>query len=356
MKTTTKFNNVNTLFSKSLKMRINTYFGAQGKLRTGDWRIILKAVILLVSLSIIYTLLVGVQPHWAVGTLLCVILGINLAAIGFNIMHDAGHNSFSRSKKVNTLLSYTLNLVGGNIYFWKLKHNIAHHTYTNIDGEDHDIEIKFMRIHHDQQLRKHHKYQQFYFIMLYGLSYLAWIFFQDYEKYFRQRLGRDSDKFPFPLREKFIFWVSKAFHLVIFVVVPVMVIGWLPTLVGLLVAGMVCGVCLATVFQLAHVVSETEFKTIEADKVEEEWMIHQLQSTANFATKNRILTWLLGGLNFQVEHHLFPKISHVHYPAINKIVQQTCDEFQVKYLEFQSFRQAFKSHVLVLKQMSGPVS
>ena len=356
MKTTTKFNNVNTRFSKSLKMRVNTYFGAQGKLRTGDWRIILKAVILLVSLSLIYALLVVVQPHWAVSTLLCVILGINLAAIGFNIMHDAGHNSFSRSKKVNTLLSYTLNLVGGNIYFWKLKHNIAHHTYTNIDGEDHDIEIKFMRIHHDQQLRKHHKYQQFYFIMLYGLSYLAWIFFQDYEKYFRQRLGRDSDKFPFPLREKIIFWVSKTFHLVIFVVVPVMVIGWLPTLVGLLVAGMVCGVCLATVFQLAHVVSETEFKTIEADKVEEEWMIHQLQSTANFATKNRILTWLLGGLNFQVEHHLFPKISHVHYPAINKIVQQTCDEFQVKYLEFRSFRQAFKSHVLVLKHMSGPIS
>lgn len=356
MNPTIKFSNVNTLFSKSLKQRISEYFKSNSQKKTGNRRLFLKASILLSTFAILYGMLVFVPMHWALSVLLCGIFGINLAAIGFNIMHDAGHNSFSENKKVNNLLSYSLNLLGGNIYFWKLKHNIAHHTYTNIDGEDHDIEIKFMRIHHDQQLRKHHKYQQFYFIVLYGLSYLAWIFFQDYEKYFRQRLGRDSDKFPFPLREKFIFWVSKAFHLVIFVVVPVMVIGWLPTLVGLLVAGMVCGVCLATVFQLAHVVSETEFKTIEADKVEEEWMIHQLQSTANFATKNRILTWLLGGLNFQVEHHLFPKISHVHYPAINKIVQQTCDEFQVKYLEFRSFRQAFKSHVLVLKHMSGPIS
>ncbi|HLT86824.1 MAG TPA: acyl-CoA desaturase [Sphingobacterium sp.] len=353
MKSTIKFNNVNTLFSKSLKTRINNYFNTSGKPRTGDWRIFLKAVILLSSLTCLYTLLVFVQPYWVVSILLCMVLGVNFAAIGFNIMHDAGHNSFSHNTRVNTFLSYTLNLVGGNIYFWKLKHNIAHHTYTNIDGEDHDIEIKFMRIHHDQKLRKHHKYQRFYFIFLYGVSYLAWIFFQDYEKYFRQKLGRNSDRFAFPLREKFIFWISKAVHLGIFVVVPIILVGWLPTLIGLMIAGMVCGICLATVFQLAHVVSETEFKTIEAAKVEEEWMIHQLQTTANFATKNKVLTWLLGGLNFQVEHHLFPRISHVHYPAINKIVQQTCRDFQIKYLEFRSFRQAFKSHVLVLKYMSN---
>jgi len=353
MKSTIKFNNVNTLFSKSLKTRINNYFNTSGKPRTGDWRIFLKAVILLSSLTCLYTLLVFVQPYWVVSILLCMVLGVNFAAIGFNIMHDAGHNSFSHNTRVNTFLSYTLNLVGGNIYFWKLKHNIAHHTYTNIDGEDHDIEIKFMRIHHDQKLRKHHKYQRFYFISLYGVSYLAWIFFQDYEKYFRQKLGRNSDRFAFPLREKFIFWISKAVHLGIFVVVPIILVGWLPTLIGLMIAGMVCGICLATVFQLAHVVSETEFKTIEAAKVEEKWMIHQLQTTANFATKNKVLTWLLGGLNFQVEHHLFPRISHVHYPAINKIVQQTCRDFQIKYLEFRSFRQAFKSHVLVLKYMSN---
>src|SRR5690606_39056425 len=130
------------------------------------------------------------------------------------------------------------------------------------------------------------------------------------------------------------------------------VVGWLPTLIGLLVAGILCGICLATVFQLAHVVEETEFKTINTDKVEQEWMVHQVQSTANFATKDKVLTWLLGGLNFQVEHHLFPKICHVHYPAINRIVKETCRELGIKSVEYGTFREAFKSHVRVIHSMS----
>jgi linoleoyl-CoA desaturase len=109
---------------------------------------------------------------------------------------------------------------------------------------------------------------------------------------------------------------------------------------------------LATVFQLAHVVEETEFKTIDQSKVEEEWMIHQIQSTANFATGSKVLTWLLGGLNFQVEHHLFPKISHVHYPALNRIVKQTCKEYKIQYNEFRSFWTAFRSHLKVLEALS----
>lgn len=347
-----KFNNINTLFSKSLKQKTNDYFRDTLQKKTGNRRIFIKAAVLLTTFVLMYTILVFVQPHWLISVVLCMLFGVNLAAIGFNIMHDAGHNSFSGNKRLNTVLSYTLNLLGGNIYFWKLKHNIAHHTYTNIDGEDHDIEIKFMRIHHDQQLKKHHRYQRFYFPLLYGISYLAWIFYQDYEKYFRQRMGLTSDRFHFPRREKIIFWTSKILHFGLFVVVPVLVVGWLPTLLGLLIAGAVCGMSLATVFQLAHVVSETDFKTIEGAKVEEEWMLHQIQSTANFATKSKVLTWILGGLNFQVEHHLFPKICHVHYPAINRIVRQTCEEYNIQYNEFKSFWSAFRSHVQVIHAMS----
>ncbi|GHE41993.1 fatty acid desaturase [Sphingobacterium griseoflavum] len=307
---------------------------------------------MLASFATLYILLVFVQPHWSISIILCLLFGANLAAIGFNIMHDAGHNSFSDNKKLNTILSYTLNLLGGNIYFWKIKHNIAHHTYTNIDGEDHDIEVKFMRIHHDQKLKKHHYYQRFYFPVLYGISYLAWIFYQDYEKYFKQRMGADADRFQFPLHEKIIFWTSKVLHFCLFIVVPVFVVGWLPTIIGLLLAGAVCGMSLATVFQLAHVVTGTSFKTIDESRVAEEWMVHQIQSTANFATRSKILTWLLGGLNFQVEHHLFPKISHVHYPALNRIVQQTCIEYNIQYNEFKSFWSAFRSHINVIHSMS----
>src|SRR5690606_10408567 len=179
MNPTIKFNNVNTLFSKSLKQKTNEYFKNTLQKKTGNRRMFIKASVLLGTFVALYTVLVFVQPHWAISIVLCMLFGVNLAAIGFNIMHDAGHNSFSDNKRLNTILSYSLNLLGGNIYFWKLKHNIAHHTYTNIDGEDHDIEVKFMRIHHDQQLKKHHRYQRFYFPLLYGISYLAWIFYQD---------------------------------------------------------------------------------------------------------------------------------------------------------------------------------
>src|SRR5690606_27698306 len=135
---TIKFNNVNTLFSKALKLKTNDYFKDTAIHKTGNRRIFLKAIILLVSFALIYSILVFVQPHWIISVLLCILFGVNLAAIGFNIMHDAGHNSFSNNKNLNSVMSYSLNLLGGNIYFWKLKHNIAHHTYTNIEGEDHD--------------------------------------------------------------------------------------------------------------------------------------------------------------------------------------------------------------------------
>lgn len=347
-----KFSNVNTLFSKTLKQKASSYFKNTSQKKTGNRTLFLKATILLGLFFGLYVLMVFVPMHWSLAVVLCTLFGFNLAAIGFNIMHDAGHNCFSDNKRLNTILSYSLNLLGGNIYFWKIKHNIAHHTYTNIDGEDHDIEIKFMRIHQDQKVRKYHRYQRFYFPLLYGVSYLAWIFYQDYEKYFRGRMGASSERFHFPFKERAIFWISKMLHFSLFIVVPVVYVGWLPTLIGLLIAGSVCGLCLATVFQLAHVVDGTAFKTVNAAKVEEEWMVHQVQSTANFATNNKMLTWLLGGLNFQVEHHLFPKVSHVHYPALNRIVKETCEAYKIQYSEFGTLWRAVRSHVQVIHTMS----
>ncbi len=353
MRSSVKFNNVNTLFSKSLKNRISNYFSENNKRKTGDHKIALKAAILFFSLISLYILLVFVTPHWAIGIPLCILFGINLALIGFNVMHDAGHDTFSSHKKLNSILSYSLNLLGGNIYFWKLKHNVAHHTYTNIEGEDFDIEVKFMRLHHDQKLKGYHRYQRYYFILLYGISYLAWIFYQDFEKYFKGKLSASAESFRFPLNEKVIFWVSKLINLILLIIIPVISAGWAPALLGLLIAGLACGVCLATVFQLAHVVSETEFTPVDSARIENEWMIHQLSTTANFATGNKILTWLLGGLNYQVEHHLFPRISHVHYPALNKIVKDLCEEFSIRYIEFHSVREALRSHLRVINSMSA---
>ncbi len=352
MKPSVKFDNSNSLFSKSLKSRINTYFVQNNKEKTGSSKIAWKAVVLFSSLVFLYVLLVFFTPHWLLSVPLALLFGINLALIGFNVMHDAGHDTFSSNKKLNNVLSYSLNLLGGNIYFWKQKHNIAHHTYTNIEGEDFDIDVKFMRLHEDQELKPHHKYQKYYFIFLYGISYIAWVFYQDFEKYFRLSLSKSAQNMRLPLKEKVVFWVSKFINALVFIVIPILSVGWVSAIVGLVLAGIACGLCLAVVFQLAHVVSETEFTPAHAEKIENEWMVHQLRTTANFATDSKVLTWLLGGLNFQVEHHLFPRISHIHYPAINRIVQQTCKEFNVRYLEFDSFGKAFGSHLSVIQAMS----
>jgi linoleoyl-CoA desaturase len=354
MKSSVKFATTGTLFSRSLKNNINEYFIRNSKTKTGGKKLGLKAFLLILSLVYFYIQLVFFTPHWFVSVLLCILLGVNLSLIGFNIMHDAGHGTFSSNKKLNNFLSYSLNLLGGNIYLWKLKHNIAHHTYTNIQGEDFDIEVKFMRLHEEQEFRQYHRYQKYYYILLYGFSYFAWVFYQDFEKYFRQRLSVSSDPIRFPLHEKIIFWVSKLLNLFVLIVIPVYHVGWLGALGGLLISGTICGLCLAIVFQLAHVVSETNFVSDSPANttIENEWMIHQLSSTANFATKSRILTWLLGGLNFQVEHHLFPKISHIHYPELNKIVRKTCTDFGIKYNEFSSLSRAFRSHTDVIRSMS----
>lgn len=343
----TSFNNINKPFARTLRSRVNDYFKTQKLANTGNWKLYIKSIALIcTALGLYLTLLFLTMPIW-LSCLACILLGINFAAIGFNIMHEGGHQSFSKVGWLNTVSAYTLNMLGGTIYFWKQKHNIDHHTYTNIDGLDHDIDVKFMRMHADQPRRWFHRFQFAYWIVLYGISYIAWILFQDFEKYFSGKMGIKADKKSMPLREHLIFWATKLSYIAIYFVIPIATVGWLPALVGWLIIGVSCGFCLAIVFQLAHVVETTQFPVTdeESGKIEQEWMVHQLSTTANFATGSRVVSWLLGGLNFQVEHHLFPRVSHVHYPAINKLVKATCQEFGVTYLEYRTMGQAFASHL-----------
>src|SRR5690606_39236690 len=160
-----------------------------------------------------------------------------------------------------------------------------------------------------------------------------------------------SSKILIPRKEKVIFWISKFLHIVVFIIVPIIFVGFIPTLIGILVASMVCGICLATVFQLAHVVSITDFKTIENHRVEDEWMVHLLHYTSNIATDSTFLTWLLDEFNFQVEHHIFPKISYIHYPELNRIVKATFKEYGIIYNESPTFWAAFNSHFKVIRSM-----
>jgi linoleoyl-CoA desaturase len=268
-------------------------------------------------------------------------------------MHDGAHGSFSKFNWLNTTAAYTLNFLGASSYMWNIKHNLIHHTFTNIDGVDDDIDARpFLRMCDTQEYKEMHKYQHRYYWMLYSLLYLYWVFFTDYKKYFSGMIGSMPVK-KLKLSDHIIFWGFKLLYVSLFIVVPIIFVGFTPWLIGYLLGGLISGYVLSIVFQLAHTVDEAEFPVPvqPANKIEEDWAIHQLQTTANFATKNKIYTWLFGGLNYQIEHHLFPKISHIHYPVISNIVKATCQDFNVKYIEYPKMKLAIHAHVNHLKNM-----
>jgi linoleoyl-CoA desaturase len=347
-----KFPSVKQSFHVELKKRINDYFEASGKSVTGNKQLFIKAGILFTAFVGLYIHLVFFTPSTIWAVLECVILGLVVAGIGFNIMHDGAHGSFSKYKWVNNIAAFSLNLLGGSSFMWNVKHNVIHHAYTNIDGVDDDIDIQpWMRMSSTQPKLKMHKYQHFYFWFLYSMLYILWVFVLDYQKYFKRKIG-DMPLKRMTAWDHIVFWGFKVIYLFLFFLVPFYTVGFVPTILGFLIFSVVAGFILSIVFQLAHTVEHTHFPVPqESGKLDDEWAIHQLKTTANFAPKNKLISWLVGGLNYQIEHHLFPKISHVHYPAIRKIIKQACSEFNVPYTEYKKMSQAVISHVLFLKQM-----
>ena len=348
-----KFSNVPHSFHTELKKRISDYFIAVGKATTGNYSLFIKAISLVVAFLFFYVHLVFFtpSPFWAISE--CVLLGGLTAAIGFNVMHDGAHGSFSRYQWMNKLAALSLNFLGANNFMWKTKHNMIHHAYTNIAGVDDDIEARpFLRLCETQKFYKMHKYQHLYFWLAYSMLYMWWVFFTDYKKYFLGRIG------PIHLSKMSVvdhlsFWSFKLLHAFLFIGLPIYLLGFMPWLIGFLVLALFSGFVLSIVFQLAHTVQHTQFLQPDSatGKMEDEWAIHQIKTTANFATKNKLVSWLVGGLNFQIEHHLFPKISHIHYPAISKIIKKACEEYGIKYIEYSRVRYAIASHVAYLRQL-----
>lgn len=347
------FNNKQTPFFSSLKEKVNQYFADNNIHTSGNRKLYTKSVIQIVSAVTFYVTLVFFTPGTIVSLILCVLFGINLAVIGFNVMHEGGHQSFSKNKTLNTLGAYSLNVLGGNTFFWKIKHNINHHTYTNIEGMDSDIDLQpFMRLHENQSHKWIHKFQHIYCLFLYGISYISWVFWDDFMKYFTGKIAAGQNR-KLDMKEHFIFWITKALYVFVYLVVPILMVGLGKALIGFGVIAFVCGITIAIVFQLAHVVEGTAFPEPdkESNKIEQEWAVHQIVTTANFSTNSKVISWLLGGLNFQVEHHLFPRISHVHYPKINQFVRETCEEYKITYLEHKTLLKAIHSHLCHIKKL-----
>ena len=347
----------NSNFYATLRKEVEQYFAENKISKHGNWALYSKTIILLSSFFVLYTFLVFFTPAWYISLPLAALFGVNCAFIGFNIMHDACHESYSNNPKLNYWLGMTMNLLGSSAYIWKTKHNTVHHTYTNIDGVDDDItKVPLFRWCTTQPKKPAHKYQHIYSFGLYSLSPIFWVFVTDYAKYFGKSVG------PVPLpkmstKEHVIFWVSKVFYLIFYIGIPLYFLPLSWFLVGYFVMNAAFGLTMSIVFQLAHVVENTHFDAINTEDmkldIEDEWAVHQLATTSNFATNNKFISWCLGGLNFQVEHHLFARVSHVHYPALNRILKRVCKENNVVYNSYPTMWQAFKSHMRFVKWLGN---
>jgi linoleoyl-CoA desaturase len=347
------FNNKSSVFFTALKAEVEQYFRQQHIRKTGNWKLYIKTGVLVPAAIAMYVCLLTVSMPGLLAIALCGILGFVLASIGFNVMHDACHGSYSSKKWVNEIFGHSLNALGGNAFIWKFKHNVIHHTYTNVDGMDDDIaKSPVMRQCNTQKWVPVHRFQHIYVVLVYAISTFAWIFMMDFTKYFKRRIVNTPLQ-KMSLKEHFIFWISKVFYVFFYILVPAYFVGWGPWAIGFTVMHVTMGFTLAIVFQLAHVVEQTEFEVAEIDPkiIENEWAIHQVVTTANFANRNKIVSWFVGGLNYQIEHHLFPRVSHVHYPALSKIVKKACAKFNLPYHEYPTMISAVVSHFRMMRML-----
>lgn len=358
---TPKFSHSNQEFFKTLRKRVDEYFKTNNIEKTGNTTMYVKTASMLLMYFVPYALLVFVnfgELEWT-KVLLCVLMGIGVAGIGLAIQHDANHGSYSNNDTINSILGETLTLVGGNSFTWKIQHNLLHHTYTNVYGHDEDIRSRFILIFSPHAEKKwFHKYQYLYAIPLYSLLTISFLVkdFRQYFDYSAQGFTKKVNSTPTKELIKLLFF--KTFYLFYMIILPIFIVGmaWQKVLLGFFIMHLVAGTILSLIFQMAHVMEATD-QPLPSDEniIENNWAIHQLETTCNFSTKNKFLTWYCGGLNHQVEHHLFPNICHVHYDKISSIVKSTASEFNIPYYDYPNFGLAFNSHINALKRIGGAI-
>lgn len=346
----------NNEFQAEIRRRVDEFFRRTGRRRRDVPQMYVKTFILLAAFGTLYWLLVFVADAWWQAVPLAVLLGLATAGIGFNVQHDGGHQAYSERPWVNKLMALTLDLIGGSSYVWHYKHGVYHHTYVNITHEDTDIDLGVLaRVTPHQRRYWFHRWQHLYIWPLYGLFVIKWHLFDDFRDVITGRIG--GHHFPRPKGWDLVAFIAGKFaFLTAALGVPLLLHPVWVVFLFYGVAGAVLGSALSVVFQLAHAVEDAEFPMPLADTgdMENAWAIHQVETTVDFARRSRVAAWLLGGLNFQIEHHLLPRICHVNFPALSPIVEQTCREFGVRYNEHESFLAGLASHFRWLRQMGAP--
>lgn len=341
-------------FVEEVRRRVAEYFASRQLSNKANAGMVAKTVILMtVFFGSFAALLTNALPGWAMFAL-CVVMGVAMAGLGFSVAHDALHGAYSDNPRVNALLGYTFDVLGANSYMWKITHNVVHHTYTNIHPIDEDLEVSpLLRLSPQATHRWFHRFQPWYALFAYSFSTLNWFVAKDFDLFTRKDLGPYTDK-KHPRSEIAIMLASKVFFLGWSIVLPLLVldVAWWQFALGYLTVHLVAGVILGVVFQLAHVVEQASHPVPDAvGRMEHGWMVHEMLTTANFSTGNRLLTWYVGGLNHQIEHHLFPKTCSVHYPAIMPIVREAAAKYGIPYHDNPTLAQAMRSHWAMLRRL-----
>lgn len=344
-------------FTSTLNKRVNEYFKNNNVSRHANAEMIIKTVFMFMLYFIPYGLILSGAVTGTAGLIILVaVMALGLAGIGLSVMHDANHGAYSQKNWINTVIGYSLNMVGANAFNWKMQHNVLHHTYTNVHEEDEDISPRgILRLTPHSDWKRVHKYQFIYAWFLYGLMTIVWLFFKDFVRIVRYHKSGLAKKHKAQISTEWIILIgSKLLYLGYIFAVPLIFtsLGWWQIILGIIFMHYIAGFILAIIFQPAHVIEGTEFPLPdETNTLENNWAIHQLLTTTNFGNSSRWFSWYVGGLNFQIEHHLFPNICHVHYRKIADIVKNTAGEFGLPYKSARTFAGALAGHARLLKQL-----
>lgn len=343
-------------FHHELRRRVDAWFAETGRRKRDNPAMYLKSAIILAVFFTSYALLVFMAQTWWQAVPLAILLGLATAGIGFNIEHDGGHNAYSSRRWVNRLSALTLDMIGGSSYLWRWKHAVFHHTYVNIKGFDSDIDLGIIaRLSPHHRRFAHQRFQNWYAWPLYGVMAMKWHFYDDFLILAKGRIG--ALRFQRPRGwDLFALVAGKLVFFTLAFGIPLLVHSFATVAPLYALTAAVAGVTLSVVFQLAHCVDTADFVLPEegSSAIENAWAIHQAHSSVNFARHSRVAAWYLGGLNFQIEHHLLPGICHVNYPALAPLVQQVCEEYGVRYAQYPSFTAGIIAHYQWLKQMGLP--
>ncbi|PWH85853.1 fatty acid desaturase family protein [Brumimicrobium oceani] len=351
-------NTSNVDFYKTLQKKVRKHFKDTNSTKYGNASMVIKSIFMLALYLVPYFMILTVVESVWLSLLMWALMALGMSGIGLSIMHDANHGAYSKSKFVNNLMGDLISVVGGSDAMWRIQHNVLHHTYTNVSGMDEDIDPgSVLRFSPHEERKPFHKYQHYYAWFLYGLMTILWCTVKDFKQAIRyKKLGLTKTEGASFSRIISKIVVHKVLYHVIFLVLPLIFspVAWYFTVLGFLLMHFMTGVILGLIFQSAHVVPTSNFPMPdETGNIKADWAVSQLINTCNFAPDSKILSWYVGGLNFQVEHHLFPNICHVHYKRISKIVRETAEEFGLPYNSEKTFGSAIKSHAMMLKKLGN---